>query len=378
MAILDKIQKKGPRKLLSLDGGGIRGIVTLEALLELERQLHQATRSDKEFVLADYFDYIAGTSTGAIIAVCLSLGMKVAAVKKFYLECGPAMFDKAALWQRFLKYRYSDTHLADELKKVIHEQSKEDLTTLGSSSLRTFLLLVLRNATTDSPWPLTNNPEAKYNDITRHNCNLHLPLWQLVRASAAAPTYFPPEVAKVGDTEFVFVDGGGTMYNNPAFQLFLMATLPVYKLEWKTGTDKMLLVSIGTGGADDANLNLRPDQMNKLYNAHSFPSALMRAASVEQDMLCRIFGDCRHGGEIDREVFDLRGALASGPLGNKLFSYVRYNADLSSQGLKEAGLGHIDSKKVQELDSVDQIPQLLEVGQSVAQQVSLAHFAGFY
>ena len=81
-------------------------------------------------------------------------------------------------------------------------------------------MMVMRNATTDSPWPLSNNPKAKYNDAARADCNLKLPLWQLVRASTAAPTYFPPEVVRVG-RDFIFVDGAVTMYNNPAFQLFL-------------------------------------------------------------------------------------------------------------------------------------------------------------
>ena len=60
---------------------------------------------------------------------------------------------------------------------------------------------------------------AKYNDPALEDCNLNLPLWQLVRASTAAPTYFPPEVVTVGGQVFLFVDGGITTYNNPAFQL---------------------------------------------------------------------------------------------------------------------------------------------------------------
>ena len=55
-------------------------------------------------------------------------------------------------------------------------------------------MMVMRNHSTDSPWPVSNNPYAKYNDRSRDDCNLDLPLWQLVRASTAAPTYFPPEV----------------------------------------------------------------------------------------------------------------------------------------------------------------------------------------
>ena len=158
-------------------------------------------------------------------------------------------------------------------------------TTLGSEKLRTLLLLVMRNATTDSPWPISNNPYAKYNDSARPDCNLKFPLWQLVRASTAAPTYFPPEVivlpsaAPAGEREFVFVDGGVTMYNNPAFQMFLMATLDRYwaakpEARWQTGADRMLIVSVGTGTSPDARQSLEPDEMNLLFNATTIPVRL--------------------------------------------------------------------------------------------------------
>ena len=377
MAIHDINAKTGPRKLLSLDGGGIRGTITLEILAELERQLQERLGAGPDFVLADYFDYIAGTSTGAIIATCLSLGMRVTDIRSFYLASGPAMFDKASLFKRYLRNKYKDGQLAQKLQEVIRERSGEPEATLGTKALRTYLLLILRNASTDSAWPLSNNPAAKFNDSTQAYCNLHVPLWQLVRASTAAPTYFPPEVVTVGEEEFVFVDGGVTMYNNPAFQLFLMATLKPYKLEWPTGEDQMLLVSIGTGAAANANAQLSPDQMNLLYNASSLPSALMYAASNEQDMLCRVFGRCLHGGEIDQEVMDLKGDIGPGSLPGKHFTYLRYNADLSRQGLDALGLPHIEPASVQQMDSVQYISQLQEVGQAVAKEVDLAHYKAF-
>src|SRR6266404_1408775 len=95
MSYRDKLSKIGPRKLLALDGGGIRGVITLEVLAEIERQLQKKLGRGEDFVLAEYFDYIAGTSTGAIIATCLALGMRVEDVLKFYLESGPAMFAKS-------------------------------------------------------------------------------------------------------------------------------------------------------------------------------------------------------------------------------------------------------------------------------------------
>src|SRR5919112_596473 len=92
-----------------------------------------------------------------------------------------------------------------------------------------------------------------FNDTTRTDCNLAIPLWQLVRASTAAPVYFPPEVVSwdPGDPakSFVFVDGGTTAYNNPAFLLFRMAIEPAYRLGWQTGEQRLLVVSVGTGSA---------------------------------------------------------------------------------------------------------------------------------
>ena len=376
MSIQDKNALTGPRKLLALDGGGIRGTITLEILARLESSLQEKLKAGPDFVLADYFDYVAGTSTGAIIATCLSLGMRVADVRQFYLDSGPAMFDKASLLKRF-RTKYNDTQLAEKLRDVIGLRTGEPEARLGSAALKTYLLLILRNATTDSAWPLSNNPKAKYNDLTRHDCNLELPLWQLVRASTAAPTYFPPEVVSVGGEDYVFVDGGVTMYNNPAFQLFLMATLKPFKLEWPTGADQLLLVSIGTGAAANANAQLAPDEMNLLYNASSIPSALMFAASNEQDMLCRVFGHCLHGGEIDSEVMDLKGDIGLGSLPGKLFTYLRYNADLSRKGLDGLGLKDIKPENVQQMDSVKYIAQLQQVGQAVAREVDMAHFDGF-
>lgn len=382
MSVQDKGDKQGARKLLALDGGGIRGIMTLEVLARIESELQNKLGRDDKFVLADYFDYIAGTSTGAIIAVCLSLGMRVDEIRDFYIANGPAMFDKTNLIERYYRNKFHDQKLAKKLQDVIAEKTGEPEATLGCDALRTYLLLVLRNATTDSPWPISNNPTAKYNDRARPVPNLDLPLWRLVRASTAAPTYFPPEVITIrdhqlNDHEFVFVDGGVTMYNNPAFQLFLMSTIAPYNLRWPTGEDKMLLVSVGTGSAADANKNLSPEQMNIIYNAASIPSALMFAAANEQDFLCRVFGNCLCGGILDREVGDMKGIGAHGPVVPKLFTYLRYNADLSRDGLDASGLPHIEPRNVQQMDSIDHITELQQVGREVAKQVDISHFVRF-
>lgn len=375
-----RIQTPGPKKILALDGGGIRGMITVEVLAEIENLLRQKLGRGDDFVLADYFDFVAGTSTGAIIAACISIGMKVSDIRTFYIESGEEMFDKAFLLKRF-RHKYEDKKLAAKMKEVFNKGTTQD-TTLGSDRLKTVLMMVMRNATTDSPWPVSNNPFAKYNQRVRDDgsprddCNLDLPLWQLVRASTAAPVYFPPEVVQCGQHEFVFVDGGITTYNNPAFQAFLMATVEPYKMNWPAGEDKMLVVSLGTGTSPQANTDLDPNEMNLLYNAGSIPSALMVAALNEQDMLCRIFGKCLAGDQLDREVGTLIGA--KGPVGpGKLFTYMRYNAELSTDGLKALGLGDIKPENVQKLDSVEHVADLQRVGQAVARNVQPAHFVGF-
>ena len=365
----DRLKPQGQKRLLALDGGGIRGVIALEVLARIEEILREQS-GRKDLVLSDYFDYMAGTSTGAIIASCLAMGNSVADVTKFYCENGSAMFSRAGILRRFW-YKFGDDNLSNQLKMIFGEK-----TTLGSDKLQSLLMIILRNATTDSPWPICNNPMAKYNDPALEDCNLNLPLWQLVRASTAAPTYFPPEVVTVGGQVFLFVDGGITTYNNPAFQLFLMATLEPYRLQWETGEDKMLIVSVGTGTSPQANANLQPGEMNLLYQAGSIPAALMYAALNEQDFLCRTFGKTLAGCALDLEVGDMRNV--KGPTPQKLFTYMRYNAELTTEGLSQLGIQDIKPEDVRPLDEVERIPEMQRVGQAIAKvEVKPTQFDGF-
>ncbi len=65
-----------------------------------------------------------------------------------------------------------------------------------------------------------------------------------------------------------------------------------------------------------------------------------------------------------------------GPCG-KLFTYLRYNAELSQDGLQRLGVGHLKPEHVQQMDSVDHIAEMQEVGRAVAKKVTTEHFAGF-
>lgn len=174
-----------------------------------------------------------------------------------------------------------------------------------------------------------------------------------MRASTAAPTFFPPEVVVFAEGtpdeySFVFVDGGVTTYNNPAFLAFQMATAAPYRVGWPTGAEQLLVVSVGTGNAPRARPGLQAGDLWLLDHAKNIPSALMNAASAGWDMTCRIVGECRFGAPIDRE-FD-HGIVEPGGTANwtgpKQFSYVRYDPDVTAEGLRALGLGDVRPESV--------------------------------
>lgn len=367
-------------KILALDGGGIRGVLTLEVLARIEKLLADKTGQGDAFRLCDFFDYIGGTSTGAIIAAGLARGMSAPDLLAFYEETGAAMFDKQALLKRW-KALYKSDPLKKQLQDVFGAR-----TTLKPDDLKCLLLAVTRNQSTDSPWPISSNPQAKYNDTSRDDCNLNIPLWQIVRASTAAPVFFPPEVIQWDPNDesksFVFVDGGVTPYNNPAFLLYRMATNPGYCLEWATGEDQLLIISVGTGAAPEVEEKLGSSDRGLVENVAGLPSALMYGAMVDQDTNCRVVGRCVYGAALDREIGDLipRDGKQSIPLSQDLgrqFLYARYNADLSRKGLGKLGLVNIEPENVQQLDSVDSMADLRRVGRKVAEEVKIEHFGGF-
>ena len=368
-------------KLLALDGGGIRGILTLEVLARLEALLAEATGGGTACRLCHFIDDVGGTSTGAIIAAGLARGMSARELLHFYRQTGPAMFDK-----QFILKRWQALYKSEPLKKELQKTFGAE-TTLKPDDLECLLLAVTRNRTTDSPWPISSNPQAKYNDTSRPDCNLLIPLWKIVRASTAAPVFFPPEMIQWDPEDagkaFVFVDGGLTPYNNPAFLLYRMATEPSYRLDWASGEDKLLIVSIGTGAAAVVEEEALDLNRGLIENVAGLPSALMYAAMVDQDTTCRFIGRCVHGAVLDNEIGDMIPRDAEGkaiPLDRDLgrrFLYARYNADLSREGLLAMGLQDIEPEHVQKLDSVEHMDDLWRVGRKVAEEIELAHFGRF-
>src|SRR2546423_1112795 len=113
MSYRDKLDNIGPRKLLACDGGGIRGIISIEIVAGIESELRKSSGNPK-LVLTDYFDYVAGTSTGAIIAALIALGYSVDQLRDFYLRSGAEMFHKARLWERF-RTKFESDNLSEML-----------------------------------------------------------------------------------------------------------------------------------------------------------------------------------------------------------------------------------------------------------------------
>ena len=387
------LARPATKKLLALDGGGIRGLITIEVLAQIEKILRAKSGNDK-LVLANYFDYIAGTSTGAVIGTLLALGNSVDDIRDTYREFARLVFAKTGATAGNPNIEIATNVAANLIRKKLHRQiipfaqyraeplAKKlieiiggDDVTLCDNALKTLLLIVMSNASTDSAWPVSSNPKAKYNDRARANSNATIPLWRLVLASTAAPTVFPAEEIEVGAKTYVFVDGGVTPYNNPAFQLFLQATLPPYNLCWPAGEKEMLVVSIGTGLNPVENLDLRAQDFDFVMLAMTTVAAQFNSAVYQQDLLCRAFGNCLAGDMLDREV----GAMVQMPApgGNKLFTYVRYNAELTRAGLDAMGLNTIEPTDISKLDSVDHMDELQRVGESVAQKVAAQHFADF-
>ena len=361
---INNLRVNDKKIMLSIDGGGIRGIIALQFLKNIESFARKISNNE-DLKLNQCFDYVAGTSTGGIIAACIAVGKTVAEIEKMYFESAKEMFKRRGFGKSILLSLYKSEGLENKLKEMFGSD-----TNLGSEKLGTLLMLVMHNADTTSPWPISSNPAAKYNDESPLS-NLNFKLWQLVRASAAAPLFFEPEVINIGHKNYRFLDGGITPYNNPAFKLFQMATLPEYKLNWKTGADNMLLVSIGTGLMQKSSsaLHIGSSAKNVIY-------ALMSTSSAEQDLLCRSFGKVLAGEKIDSEVGDRINKLAIG--GKSLYSYIRYNADLDSERLNKKGFSF--NKKISfQLDDLNSMAACQRVGQHYAELAFREdHFENFW
>lgn len=188
-------------KILSIDGGGIRGIIPAMVLAEVEERTGRP--------VADLFDLVAGTSTGGILACGLVAPTARTAreLVELYRTEGPRIFHRT-LWQRVVSADglAHNRHEAAPLQAVLHEY-------LGDAHLgetRTRLLATGYDLQAREPyffksWRVADEPDRD------------LPLRTVAQATAAAPTYFPPVlVHPVGAHDDLALIDGGVFANNPA------------------------------------------------------------------------------------------------------------------------------------------------------------------
>ncbi len=217
----ERFKRPGPKRILALDGGGSRGLLSLGVLEKLERHLGIRSGNPNAFRLADYFDLIGGTSTGAIIATTLALGWRARDIRELYFALLPAIFDKPQVPGplRVLIPAFKNNALTKALKEHLGDR------TLNSADLRTGLAIHAKRIDSGSAWVLVNNPDwcyfnAKADSVGIPNAQFYLR--DLVQASAAAPTYFNDvriDLARKGNRvtgHGHFFDGGVSPNNNPA------------------------------------------------------------------------------------------------------------------------------------------------------------------
>lgn len=363
MALLERLKSPGPKRILALDGGGIRGALTLGFLQELEALLRKR-HNNPNLLLCDYFDLIGGTSTGSIIATLLALGKDTAFIKKMYLDLGGEIFAEKRGVFGMLSAKFKEKALKDQLQANLGDR------TLGDASVRTGLCIVTKRADTGGTWPIINHPEGKY-----FPKNKDILLREAVRASTAAPTYFVPEAIEVGGGETgAFVDGGVSMANNPALQLFLIATLQGFPFHWGTGADNLLVTSVGTGSTR-TRYEMKEVLNSKLWNwASAVPNMLMYDASMQNQLIMQAMSRCPTPVMIDREVKAPVGELA--PNG-ALLHYLRYDAPLNPEALTELGLAKFIPRleDLREMSNAENRFDLAEIGEKAAAKfVKAEHF----
>ena len=364
----------GPKNILSLDGGGIRGALTLGYLKKIEQILRDKSGNPK-LVLSDHFDLIGGTSTGSIIASGLALGMEVQAIVDLYMDLGGKIFGNKRNWWKpwetwkFLQAEYDSSALDNSLAEAFPGY------TLGSPEIKTGLCIVSKRADTNSTWPLINHPNGKYFNFERGN-NKDIPLWKAVRASSAAPTYFTPQLIDVGNGQkAAFVDGGVGMANNPALTLLMVATTNGFPFRWKMGEDNLSVVSVGTGYSVFKKLVGEIEKAWMKTWATSVPDMLMQDASWQAQTMLQWLSESPTAASIDSELGNLSGDLIHDKAAIK---YLRYNLAMTKENLNALNIGRTFNDKqladIIEMSNANNRYDLYKIGVAASKDIKESHF----
>lgn len=306
----------GAKRVLALDGGGVKGVLTLGMLKVLEDELRSRAGGVTSFRLSDYYDLIGGTSTGAIIAGALALGLNVEEIIELYMRLGPDVFGRTAGDGILLQSKFESAKLKRALQSVFGSK------TLGSDDLKTGLAINAKRIDTGSAWVITNHPLGAFYDPPADSGifpNKRYRLVDLVLASAAAPTYFNEVMI---DVEFderrkpmqrgYFVDGAVSANNNPSLQLFMLALEPSYKFGWKSGAEHFMMTSCGTGCRlpaveGRAFVGLPPG----MRGVHAL-RGMVFDTQMQGVMMMQAFSEPRKPWRVNGEIGDMRGTCLSG------------------------------------------------------------------
>ena len=371
--LLERFDAKTPKKILALDGGGIRGALTLGYLKKMEDILKAKHPENPDFRMSDYFDLIGGTSTGAIIAGLLAMGKTVDDITKLYMDLGDKIFAEKRSFPMSLFAKYGYEGMVEGLKFAYGED-----TTIGSDRIKTGLCIVAKRADTNSVWPMINHPRGKYYD-SKDAKNKDLLLWKVVRASTAAPTYFKPQMINVAEgQQAAFIDGGLSMANNPALNLLMVATLKGFPFHWPMGEDKILLVSLGTGTKEFIKLVGEIDKAWLGAWASNIPEMLMQDASWQNRLILQWLSQSQTAEELDSEIGNMDGDYFGG---TPLLSYLRYNFKFSEKNLNHLNLGKVyDAKAVNEISDMAKAKNkemLYKIGYEASSVIKPEHFSKF-
>ncbi|HSK28484.1 MAG TPA: patatin-like phospholipase family protein, partial [Candidatus Limnocylindria bacterium] len=271
------------------------------------------------------------------------------------------VFQKSWLRKGMVRALYDEAGLIRQLKKVYDPH-----TTLGDPSVQTGLLIIAKRLDTGSPWLISNNPRGRYYGARPNGviANADYPLWQVVRASTAAPRYFDPEKINISRgrsgekaVRGEFVDGGVSPYNNPALPALMYATMSGYRVGWPTGADKLLVVSVGTGSRDAA---VAPASLAATNALKSLVSLMDDCADLMETLL-QWMSAGPTARVIDRELGDLSGDLITPA---PLMTYLRYNVPLTGDSLASLGMS-LPAEQIESLSAMDDpknMKTLQEVG----------------
>jgi predicted acylesterase/phospholipase RssA len=356
----------GPKRILSLDGGGVRGAISIGFLERLEKLIEEI--EGKPTRLCDWFDLIGGTSTGAIIAGALAFGYRAAEVREFYAQLGPRVFRRSFWRLQGLFSKFDRKNLIAELDAIVGPR------TLDSEDLHTGLCVVAKRLDTGSCWVIANNSRSQFWESPANSSflgNRHYRLNSLIRASAAAPYFFDPEFIETiaGERPGMFIDGGLTPHNNPALQLFLYAALPQYGLAWPLGSDKLTIVSVGTGYSRSG---VALDSLSWMRPIGMAVTALQAQIGESQQLVMTLMswlGESPTAWLINSELGDV--TKTAPPFNRALFRFLRYDIRLEQEWLaRELGVTVDNSllQRYERMDAPENIPAIYDLGVRAAER----------